>query len=479
MPERVLVVDDDPEARDVLVYALRRQGYEVTDYGDPTAALGACRDAPFDVLFTDLKMPTMDGVELFRQTRAILPSLVGIVVTGHGTIESAVRAVKEGFFDYITKPFLVDEVVTALKRAVDFHRLVRENRTLKRQLKSQYRYDRFLGQSEAMQRVFAMIERVADSDSTVLILGESGTGKELVARTIHFNGPRADKPLVPVNCGAIPETLLESELFGHERGAFTGAHAARIGRFELAHGGTIFLDEIGEMSPALQVKLLRVLQQRAFERVGGMKTIHVDVRVIAATNKDLDDAVREGSFREDLYYRLNVIPIVVPPLRDHAEDIPLLVEHFLSVFNDEKRKQVGGVSPEAMKRLMAHHWPGNVRELENLIERLIILKGEGMVLPEDLPDKVGHPVREPSAPSFVFPRDGVDFNRMVDAFEDDLISPALRAAGGVKSHAAQLLRLNRTTLIEKMKKRRSIESDSQPTVAPRARPASSAPKSAS
>jgi transcriptional regulator with GAF, ATPase, and Fis domain len=330
-----------------------------------------------------------------------------------------------------------------------------------------------------MQRVFAMIERVADSDSTVLILGESGTGKELVARTIHFNGPRADKPLVPVNCGALPETLLESELFGHERGAFTGAHAARIGRFELAHGGTIFLDEIGEMSPTLQVKLLRVLQQRAFERVGGVKTIHVDVRVIAATNKDLDDAVRDGAFREDLYYRLNVIPIVVPPLRDHAEDIPLLVEHFLSVFNDEKRKQVGGVSPEAMKRLMAHHWPGNVRELENLIERLIILKGEGVILPEDLPDKVMNSAQAPAAPSFVFPYDGVDFNRMVDAFEDDLINHALRVAGGVKSRAAQLLRLNRTTLIEKMKKRRSTESASQPTVTPHARPVSSAPKSAS
>jgi DNA-binding NtrC family response regulator len=452
MAERVLVVDDDPQARDVLVYALRRREYDVTETGDPKAALAACRETPFDILFTDLKMPAMDGVTLFHQARAVLPTLVGIVVTAHGTIDSAVRAMKEGIFDYITKPFLIDEVVASLERAVAFRRLVLENTSLKRQLQTRYGFDRFLGQSEAMQRVFALITRVAETDSTVLILGESGTGKELVARTMHFNGPRAEKPLIAVNCGALPETLLESELFGHERGAFTGATSTRIGRFELAHGGTIFLDEIGEMSPSLQVKLLRVLQQRAFERVGGTKTIQVDVRVIAATNRDLEEAVRDGRFREDLYYRLNVIPIVVPSLRERVEDIPLLAAHFLAVFNEQKHKHIQGVSDEAMRMLCAHAWPGNVRELENLIERVVILKGEGVITPTDLPDKVVRRATDTTVPSIVFPTEGVDFNRLVEAFEDDLIRRALKAAGGVKNRAAQLLRLNRTTLVEKMKK---------------------------
>ncbi|MEW6683092.1 MAG: sigma-54 dependent transcriptional regulator [Nitrospirota bacterium] len=452
MPERILVVDDDPHVRDVLVYTLRRHEFDVTECGDPETALAACHQTEFDVLFTDLKMPGMDGVTLFHHAKAVLPALMGIVVTAHGTIDSAVRAMKEGIFDYITKPFLVDEIVASLQRALEFRRLVAENKALKRQLKTKYHYERFLGQSAAIQRVFSLIDRVAETDSTVLILGDSGTGKELVARTIHFNGPRAEKPLVSVNCGALPETLLESELFGHERGAFTGANSTRIGRFELAHGGTIFLDEIGEMSPSLQVKLLRVLQQRSFERVGGMKTIHVDVRVIAATNRDLEEAIRDGRFREDLYYRLNVIPIVVPALRERPDDIPLLVNHFLAVFNEEKRKDVQGVSEEAMRVLCAYSWPGNVRELENLIERVVILKGEGTITPDDLPEKMLRRDPDATLPSVVFPSEGVDFNRLVEAFEDDLIQRALKAAGGVKNRAAQLLRLNRTTLVEKMKK---------------------------
>jgi DNA-binding NtrC family response regulator len=460
MPERILVVDDDPDARGVLVYALRRHGFDVTEFDDPLTALDACRETRFDVLFTDLKMPKMDGLALFTQAKAILPSLLGIVVTGYGTIDSAVRAVKEGLFDYITKPFLVDDVLTALQRALEFTRLLGENRALKEQLDQHDRADRFIGRSDAMRRLFDVIDRVADSESTVLILGESGTGKEWVAKTIHRRGPRAELALVTVNCGALPETLLESELFGHERGAFTGAHAARAGRFELAHGGTLFLDEVGDMSPALQVKLLRVLQQQTFERVGGVKTIHVDVRVIAATNKNLEHAVSQGVFREDLYYRLNVIPMVVPPLRERSEDIPLLVDHFLSVGNARKRKQVSGVSPDAMRVFTTYRWPGNVRELENLIERLVILKGEGMITLEDLPETLTRPGRLAVKPSFVFPHDGVDFNRLVESFEDDLIQHALQAAGGVKNRAAQLLRLNRTTLVEKMKKRQlSASSD--------------------
>jgi transcriptional regulator with PAS, ATPase and Fis domain len=303
-----------------------------------------------------------------------------------------------------------------------------------------------------MHEVFNYVEKVADVDSTVLIYGESGTGKELIARAIHYNSYRQDKPWIPINCGAIPEGLLESELFGHERGAFTNATSQRIGRFELANGGTIFLDEIAEMPPALQVKLLRVLQEREFERIGGTRTIKVNVRIIAATNKDLEKMVAAGQFREDLYYRLNVIPIVIPSLRERASDLPLLITHFIERFNIEKKKQIHGITPEAMQILQTYHWPGNVRELENMIERIVILKATGIITPADLPDKLSRTVISEVTPSIEIPEDGLDFDATVQKFEKSLILKALTKAGGVKTKAATLLHMNRTTLVEKVKK---------------------------
>jgi transcriptional regulator with PAS, ATPase and Fis domain len=310
---------------------------------------------------------------------------------------------------------------------------------------------RIIGKSEPMRRVFRLIEKVAGSDSTLLITGESGTGKELVAKTVHANSPRREKPFVPVHCGAIPEGLLESELFGHEKGAFTGATSSRMGKFELAHGGTIFLDEVAAMSPALQAKILRVLQERAFERLGGTETLRVDVRVVAATGEDLEEGVAKKRFREDLFYRLNVIPIALPPLRERTEDLPLLIDAFLSELDPEGR--IAGVSPEAIQRLFAYHWPGNVRELENLIERLVILKGAGAIQPSDLPEKMKRGIIDFSAKGIDFPEEGIDFTRLVEEFENRLILEALRRSRGAKSRAARLLRLNRTTLVEKIKRK--------------------------
>jgi DNA-binding NtrC family response regulator len=365
---------------------------------------------------------------------------------------------KAGAYDYVTKPVRRDELLVVIQRALEFQRLHYENISLRKQLKAKYKFDNIISDHEKMQAIFAQIEKVADTDSTVIIYGESGTGKELIARALHYNSYRQDKPLIPINCGAIPEELLESELFGHEKGSFTGATALRQGRFELAHGGTIFLDEIGEMRPALQVKLLRVLQEREFERIGGTRTIKVDVRILAATNKNLEDLVERQQFRDDLYWRLNVIPITIPPLRERLSDIPLLVAHFITHFNAEKKQSLTGITPEAMQMLQSYHWPGNVRELENTMERIAILKGNGMIVPEDLPEKVFRPLLSRSAPGVTIPDDGIDFDTTVETFEKQLLLQALAKAGGVKSKAAHLLHMNRTTLVEKVKKFR-LEGD--------------------
>ncbi|MEQ1847125.1 MAG: sigma-54 dependent transcriptional regulator, partial [Nitrospira sp.] len=329
-------------------------------------------------------------------------------------------------------------------------------------VRDQYRLEHLVGASEPIQHVMEFVHKVADSDSTVMIQGESGTGKELVARMLHFNSLRKDRPLVPVNCGAIPENLLESELFGHEKGAFTGATHSRMGRFELANGGTIFLDEIGEMSLPLQVKILRVLQEREFERVGGNRTIHVDVRIIAATNQDLETLVEEKRFRKDLFYRLNVIPIVIPPLRERRSDIPLLIDHFLTRFNQSKHTTVSGLAPDVLHMLTEYDWPGNIRELENMIERLVVLKKHGVLSVGDVPEKI---CRRPLAPElkeqFIrFSEDGINLSREVEQYEKHLIMEALRKANGVTSRAAQLLHLNRTTLVEKLK-RKGVDPRSQ------------------
>jgi len=376
-----------------------------------------------------------------------------ILVTGFGSVQTAVDAMKMGAFDYITKPLKDDLVRITVARALSFASLKEENVDLKDRLQEKFDFGKMIGYSESMKKVFEKIEKVAKTDSTVLIHGESGTGKELVARAIHFNSERKYRPLVTVNCGAIPEELLESELFGHEKGAFTGAIRTRIGRFELAQGGTIFLDEIGDMSPALQVKVLRVIQEKQFERIGGVKTMTADVRIITATNQDLEELVAAKKFREDLYYRINVIPIFLPPLRERGIDMAILANHFLKKFNQQKKRNVTAIDAQAMAALTSYPWPGNVREMENLIEMLVVMKEDGTITIEDLPNKIRKLQQEPKAICAVdLPEEGVDFNKMLEDYERDLILRALDKCGGVKNKAAKLLNLKRTTLVEKLKR---------------------------
>jgi DNA-binding NtrC family response regulator len=377
---------------------------------------------------------------------------IGIILTGYATIRTAVEAMKAGAFDYLAKPVKMEEVIMVINRALEFRDIKRENVALKNQLKKKYKFDNFIGDGPEMHKVFRIIEKVADTDSTVLILGESGTGKELVAKAIHYNSMRRDKPLIPVNCGAIPEDLLESELFGHEKGAFTNAIRTRIGRFEMSNGGTIFLDEIGEMSPHLQVKLLRILQEQEFERLGGTKTIKCDIRVIAATNKDLDKLVLENQFREDLYYRLRVIPIKIPPLRERRSDIPLLMRHFVDIMVKTRGKEIKGVSKDVMKAFMNYDWPGNVRELENIIERMVILTDANELTVSDLPDKLIQKQKTEDIGPSMIPDDGFSLSSAINDYERLLIIRALEKADWVKNRAAKLLNMNRTTLVEKIKK---------------------------
>lgn len=451
----VLVVDDDPALREILREALLRESYSVSTAEDGAGAIQAVKETVVHIVITDYQLPDFDGLEVVDRLSKLDAKIIPIVMTGFGTIETAVRAMKSGAFDFITKPFDLETVAAVVRKAAEFHRLRQENHLLRRAVRDQYRLEQLVGVSEPMQQVMEFVQKVADSDSTVMIQGESGTGKELVARMLHFNSLRRDRPLVPVNCGAIPENLLESELFGHEKGAFTGATHARMGRFELAHGGTIFLDEIGEMSLPLQVKLLRVLQEREFERVGGNRTIHVDVRIIAATNQDLETMVEEKRFRQDLFYRLNVIPIVIPPLRERRTDIPLLIDHFLNRFNQSKHTEIVGLDDEALRLLTEYDWPGNIRELENMMERLVVLKKQGILSSEDLPQKIGRRSMAPELKEqFIrLSEDGIHLSREVEQYEKHLIMEALRKANGVTSRAAQLLHLNRTTLVEKLKRK--------------------------
>jgi DNA-binding NtrC family response regulator len=417
--------------------------------------LNRLKEEKFDLFLLDLMMPGMSGLDVLREVASEKIDVPSIVITAHATVQTAVEAMKLGAFDYITKPFNLEEFYISIKRALDVSRLQEENVRLKKELRRKFGFSKIIGNSIQIQEVIKFIGKIADTDSTILVTGESGTGKELVAKTIHYNSSRSKKPFIPLNCAAIPKDILESELFGHEKGAFTGAINARIGRFELANHGTLFLDEIGELAPALQVKLLRVLQEKEFERVGGIRTIKVDVRILAATNRDLDKAVKEGTFREDLYYRLNVIPLHLPPLRKMKDDIALLAGHFIKEISKRKRKEPPEISEEIMTSLVNYRWPGNVRELENLVERLIILKGGDVVSPDDLPERLrekrqaeGLPARE-----YVLSTDGVDLNTMLDEIENNMIIKALEISKGVKSKAANLLGLNRTTLIEKIKKK--------------------------
>lgn len=458
--QRILVIDDEESIRELLKDFLESKGFEITLAADGETGLTCLKNDKFDLILLDLTMPGMSGLDVLRDTASNKINTPSIMITAHATVQTAVEAMKCGAFDYITKPFNLEEFYMAVRRALDVSTLQEENTSLRKELQNKYSYnkralDRIIGSSEPIQSVIKYINKIADTDSTVLITGESGTGKELAAKTIHYSSSRSRNAFVPLNCAAIPRDILESELFGHEKGAFTGAIHTRIGRFELANNGTLFLDEIGELAPALQVKLLRVLQEKEFERVGGIKTIKVDVRIISATNKDLEKAVQDGTFREDLYYRLNVIPFQLPPLRRMKEDIPLMVEHFITHLSKRKGKARPIISKDAMNCLVQYEWPGNVRELENLVERLLILNEGDTVQPDDLPDRlVDKKLRFESAmKGKVLSQDGVDLNIMLDEIENNMIIQALELSKGVKSKAASLLGLNRTTLIEKMKKK--------------------------
>jgi DNA-binding NtrC family response regulator len=453
---RVLIVDDESPLRTALFRAFDRKGYQVlTASRFEEAKIFAQIDQTIDLAIVDLNLPDGDGLQLMTELKTLHPNCQVIILTGHASVETAVRATQQGAFHFVTKPFSMDELTSLVDKALTHKKLQQENQLLKSELNRQYKFDQIIGRSEAIRRALDLVERVADTESTVLITGESGTGKELIARAIHYSSSRSSNPFIAINCGAIPAELLESELFGHVKGAFTGAISNRIGRFELADGGTIFLDEIGDLEPALQVKLLRVLQERAFEPVGGTKSIQVNVRVIAATNKNLEELVEQEKFREDLYYRLNVIPIVVPPLRERRTDIPILLSHFMELFNKNKSKKLSGITSEALDALMNYAWPGNIRELENLVERVSILKGQGNIELSDLPPKYRSQISSPSmdAALLEIPEAGMDFNTAVDHFENSLILKALEKTGWNRNQAAILLRLNRTTLVEKIKKK--------------------------
>lgn len=456
---RILIVDDESSLRTALFRVLDRQGFQViTANCKREAEALASTDQPLDLAIVDLRLPDGDGIELMQHLKIAHPNIQVVVMTGHGSIELAVKATQHGAFHFVTKPFNMEELLSIVTRAISQKSLQQENHQLRSALHKKYQFDNIIGSSEEIRKVLSMVERVADSDSTVLVTGDSGTGKELVAKAIHYNSPRAAKPFIPINCGAIPAELLESELFGHVKGAFTGAIANRVGRFEAASGGTLFLDEIGELSLNLQVKLLRVLQERRFEPVGSAKTQEADVRIIAATNVDLAKAVKNGQFREDLFYRLHVIPILIPSLKDRKTDIPLLLHHFVQHFNTTKNRGLTGFSPDALEALYHYPWPGNIRELENLVERLAILKGHGMVEVVDLPE---HYRASRSENLFAIggdigidiPDSGVDFNTAVDNYENLLILQALEKTGWNRNQAAALLKLNRTTLVEKIKKK--------------------------
>jgi len=441
-PTRILVVDDEPSMREMLRIVLRRDGYEVVLAENGKAAIERLQSQPFDLLLSDIRMPDVSGVEVLRAAKEVNRDLVAFMMTAFASTDTAVEAMRLGAVDYFIKPFSMDELRLKVRQHLEARRLRQENLLLKRALKKSHEFSSILGQSDAMQQVFATIQTIAGTNSTVLIGGESGTGKELVARAIHFNSLRRDRPFVALNCGAVPETLLESELFGHVRGAFTGAQANKKGLVEAAEGGTIFLDEIGEMAPSMQVKLLRVLQDRRYRRLGGTEEVQADVRVIAATNQDLPKMVADGRFREDLFYRLNVLTVHLPPLRDRFEDIPLLAEHFLHEFAKQMRKPVLTISADALRLLQEHAWPGNVRELQNAMERAVALEQTEAVLPDSLPDAVRlGPGAPPDLAGAPLPElgEGFDLEARGEEFYRHYLALALKRAGGVQVKAAELL----------------------------------------
>ena len=447
----VLIIDDEEIIRDALESLLRSEGYEVVSAATGAAGIAAL-GGRVDAVLLDLMLPDRSGLDVLEEIRRFDETLPVVMITAYGTIESAIAATKRGAYHYFPKPFKNDEVLAVLANAVERHRLVLENLALRDQLRSDaYRFDEIIGGSARIRAVYDLIARAAPSRATVLIQGESGTGKELVARAFHRRSARSDKPFVTVNAGNLPPDLLESNLFGHVKGAFTGAIAPKKGLFETADKGTIFFDEIGNVPMETQVKLLRVLQEREFMRLGGVDTIKVDVRIIAATNANLRALTREGRFREDLYYRLNVIVVELPPLRDRKSDIPLVAQHFLDKFAAESRREPIVLTPPALDRLMAYDWPGNVRELENVIERAVVLSSGREIGPDLIPDHVSADARN-TLPDVVIPPGGIQFREVMIGYERKYIEAALEAAGGVQKKAAELLHIRATTLNEMIKR---------------------------
>lgn len=438
---RILVVDDEESIREFLDIMLRKEGYDVTCVEDGQKAIDILKKKSFDLVISDLQMPNVTGIELLKHCRENYSDLLFMMITAFGTAESAVEAMKMGAYDYITKPFKIDEVRINIANALRSRNLEVENRVLRKELQKEYSFQNLVGNSEAMHKIFELIRKVSDSPTNVLITGESGTGKEMVAKAIHYNSPLKDRPFVSVNCGAIPENLVESELFGHKKGSFTGATSDKDGLFEVADGGTLFLDEIGELPLSSQVRILRAIQEKTVRRVGGTEDIKVEVRIIAATNRDLEQMVQQGTFRQDLYYRLNVINIRTPALRERRDDIPLLASHFLQKYSDRFNKAIQTVSKEAMDLLRKYDFPGNVRELENIIERTVALESGATVLPESLPQFVNTPTgrKMVSSDGIEITDEGIDLQKVLDQLEKELLVKAIHQASGVKKRAAKLL----------------------------------------
>ncbi|MFN7262743.1 MAG: sigma-54-dependent transcriptional regulator [Pseudobdellovibrionaceae bacterium] len=443
MKPRILVVDDEESIREFLEIMLKKEGYEVTCAEDGAKAKDLLAKKNFNMIISDLQMPNLTGLELLKHVRETYPDTVFMMITAFGTTETAVEAMKMGAYDYLTKPFKIDEVRLNIQNALRASSLEVENKVLKRELKQEYSFQSIIGNSEPMHRIFDLVRRVSQTPTNILVTGESGTGKEVVAKAIHYNGPLKDRNFVTINCGAIPENLMESEMFGHKKGSFTGAVVDKSGLFEVADGGTLFLDEVGELPITIQVKLLRAIQERVIRRVGATEDIKVDVRIIAATNRDLEAMVKDGTFRQDLFYRLNVINIKMPPLRERKEDIPLLANHFLKKYNDRLTKQISGISMEAMEMLKKYEYPGNVRELENIIERTVALEGGASILPESLPPFVTTPTGRKLASSHEIEigEDGIDLDKILGQIEKELIVKAIHAAHGVKKRAAKILKI--------------------------------------
>ncbi len=449
---RVLVIDDDDSGRQVLELLLRKAGFTTETVNNGADGIAIVKRSETDIVLVDLFLPDINGIEILKEIRQVAPEVEVVVITGNASAQTAVTAMKEGAFDYITKPVNFEELKIVIGNAREKQRLLSENVYLKKQLQQRYQYSSIIGYSQAMQKVFERMQRITKTDSTVLVTGESGTGKELVARALYSNSRRKGHAFVAVNCGAIPETLLESELFGHIRGAFTGAVRDKVGKFEAANHGTIFLDEIGTMPISLQSKLLRVLQEQEVERVGSTKPVKLDVRIISATNSDLEELVRQGIFREDLFYRLNVIPLHLPPLRERKEDILPLVSNFLQKFCNQMERPLMSLSKSALDAMERYRWPGNVRELENVVERLTALTESDLINIDDLPAEIADKGCHPGGLCLDLSPEGIDMPAAIAELEKKLITKALSMSGGVKSKAASLLGINRTTLVEKIKR---------------------------